>query len=32
MRPHWPTLMILAVALWLFTTTGGRQVFVSDML
>jgi hypothetical protein len=32
MRPHWPTLTILAVALWLFTTTGGSQVFVSDML
>jgi hypothetical protein len=25
-------LMILAVALWLFSTTGGNQVFVSDML
>ena len=23
MRPHWPTLTILAIALWLFTTTGG---------
>jgi hypothetical protein len=32
MRPHWPTLTILAVALWLFTTTGGNQVFVNDML
>src|SRR5437763_10164191 len=32
MRPHWPTLTILAVALWLFSTTAGDQVFVSDML
>jgi hypothetical protein len=32
MRPHWPTLTILAVALWLFTTTGGSEVFVNDML
>ena len=32
MRPHWPTLTILGIALWLFTTTGGGDVFVSDML
>ena len=23
MRPQWPTLTILGIALWLFTTTGG---------
>ena len=32
MRQTWPTLTILAVALWLFSTTAGDQVFVSDML
>ena len=32
MRPHWLTLTILAIALWLFTTTGGGDIFVSDML
>ena len=32
MRQTWPTLTILAAALWLFSTTGGNQVFVSDML